>query len=214
MTDLFGIPLDTLTTILLIITLVIMGGVIVLAASNLIFFKISARNLPRRRSQMLLIIFALMLSTTLLTSVLATGNVLTATVQTVAISNLGNVDESVEGGHGDLATFDDWIYYRLRARTRDNPDISAIAATLVEYNLLVADETSRQVRSKVTSMAIIPGSEQGFGGFQDDSDGHIQHTIAQLGLNDVFLNHTLATLLNAHAGDTLYLYSARWPGQR
>ena len=214
MTDLFGIPLDMLTTILLMITLVIMGGVIVLAASNLIFFKIGARNLPRRRSQMLLIIFALMLSTTLLTSVLATGNVLTATVQTVAISNLGNVDESVEGGHGSLATFDDWIYYRLRARTRDNPDIAAIAATLVEYNLLVADETSRQVRSKVTSMAIIPGSEQGFGGFQDDSDGHIQHTIAQLGLNDVFLNHTLATLLNAHAGDTLYLYSARWPGQR
>jgi putative ABC transport system permease protein len=214
MTDLFGIPLDTLTTILLLITVVILVGVVILALSNLIFFKIGARNLPRRRSQMLLIIFALMLSTTLLTSVLATGNVLTATVQTVAVSNLGNVDESVEGGHGDIGRFDDWIYYRLRARTRNNPDISALAGALVERNLLLADVTSRQVRSNVTSMALIPGSEQGFGGLQDDSNRRVQHTIAQLGLNDVFLNHTLATLINARAGDTLYLYSQRWPGQR
>src|SRR5579883_3097011 len=214
MTNFFGIPLDTLTTILLVITLVILGGVILLALGNLIFFKIGARNLPRRRGQMLLIIFALMLSTSLLTSVLATSNVLSATVQTVAVTNLGNIDETVEGGHGDLGQFDDWIYYRLRAHMRDNPDIAAMAGALVERQLLLADETSRQVRSGVTSMALIPGSEQGFGGLLDDSNAHVQHTIAQLGLFDVFLNHTLAQLINAHAGDTLYLYSQRWPGQR
>lgn len=214
MTDFFGIPLNTFTTILLIITLVILGSVVFLALSNLIFFKIGARNLPRRRSQMLLIIFALMLSTTLLTSVLATGNVITATIQTVAVTNLGNVDETITGGHGDIGRFDDWIYYRLLAHTRDNPHIEAIAGAMVETNLLLADETSRQVRSKVTSLALIPGSEQGFGGLQDDTNRHIQHTIAQLGVNEVFLNHTLATLINAHAGDMLYLYGQRWPGQR
>ena len=30
----------------------------------------------------------------------------------------------------------------------------------------------------------------------------------------MYVNHTLALLLNAHAGDTLYLYSSRWPGKR
>lgn len=214
MTDLFGIPIDTLTRVLLIITVVILAGVLLLALGNLIFFKIGARNLPRRRGQMLLIIFALMLSTTLLTSVLATGNMITATAQTVAVSNLGNIDETVEGGHGDIGRFDDWIYYRLRAHTRDNPDISAMAAALVERNLLLADATSRQVRSNVTSMALVAGSEQGFGGLLDDGHPRLQHTIEQLGLNDVFLNHTLALLINAHAGDTLYLYSQRWPGKR
>jgi putative ABC transport system permease protein len=214
MTNLFGIPLTTLTPILLISTLIILVSVILLALSNLIFFKIGARNLPRRRSQMLLIIFALMLSTTLLTSVLATGNVITATVQTVAVSNLGNIDETVEGGSRDIGRFDDRIYYHLKQYTRDNPDIAAMAGALVERNILLADVTSRQVRSNVTTMAVIPGSEQGFGGLLDDQNGHIQHTIAQLGLNDVFLNHTLAVLINAHAGDTLYLYSQRWPGRR
>ena len=214
MIDFFGIPLDTLTRVLLIITLGIVASVILLALGNRIFFKIGARNLPRRRGQMLLIVFALMLSTTLLTSVLATSDVITATVSTVAVSNLGSVDETVEGGSGDIGRFDDWIYYRLRANTLFNPDITAMAGALVERNLLLADVTSRQVRSNVTSMALIPDSERGFGGLLDDTNAHIQHTIAQLQINDVFLNHTLALLINAHTGDTLYLYSQRWPGQR
>lgn len=206
--------MDTLTRVLLITTAVILVGVLILGVSNAIFFKIGARNLPRRRGQMLLIVFALMLSTTLLTSVLATGNVITATVQTVAVSNLGNVDESVEGGGRDIGRFDDFVYYSLRRRTSNNPDISAMAAALVESNILLADVTSRQVRSKVSGMGLIAGSEQGFGGLLDDTNPHVQHTIAQLGQNEVFLNHTLALLINAHAGDTLYLYSQRWPGQR
>ena len=78
------------------ITLIIIGGVGLLAITNAIFFKIGMRKYPRRRTQMLLIVFALMLSTTLLSSVLATGDVITAAVQTVAVSNLGNVDQTIQ----------------------------------------------------------------------------------------------------------------------
>lgn len=213
MTQLFGVPLDTLTTILLVITLVIIGAVGLLAITNAIFFKIGVRNIPRRRTQMLLIVFALMLSTTLLSSVLATGDVITAAVQTVAVSNLGNVDETIEGGSGSPGFFDDRIYYQLRDHVRNDPNIAAIGAALIEQNLLLADVSSRQVRSKVTALAVIPGSEQGFGGMQDDS-GKGQHHIADLQTNEVYLNHTLAVLLNARAGDNLYLYSKRWQGKR
>src|SRR6266571_6435525 len=213
MTQLFGIPIDTLTTILLTATLVIIGVVVLLALSNAIFFKIGVRNIPRRRTQMVLIVFALMLSTTLLSSVLATGDVMTAAVQSVAVYNLGNVDETIEGGHGALGFFSDGVYYILSDHLKHDPDIAGIAASLTEHDLLVADETSRQVRSKVTALGVIPGSEQGFGGMQDDNGkGHL--TITALKPGEVYLNHTTAQLLNAHAGDTLYLYSKRWPGQR
>src|ERR1051326_17713 len=213
MTQLFGIPLDRLTTVLTIITLVIVGVVALLAIGNLIFFKIGVRNIPRRRTQMWLIIFALMLSTTLLSSVLATGDVILGAVQSVAVYNLGSVDETIQGGHGDLGYFRDGVYYNLlRVAGRDH-DIAAIGAALVENDLLVADETSRQVRSKVAALAVIPGSEQGFGGMRNDN-GKGQLTIAGLGPNDVYLNHNTAQLLNAHAGDMLYLYSQRWPGVR
>lgn len=213
MSQFFGIPLDRLSNILLVTTLVIVGGVVLLALSNAIFFKIGVRNIPRRRTQMVLIVFALMLSTTLLSSVLAIGDVITATVQSVAIYNLGNVDETVEGGQGALGFFDDKVYYRLVKVARNYPDIAAVGAALVEQNLLVADEKSRQVRSKVTVLAIIPGSEQGFGGMQNDNgQGHLR--IADLALNEVYLNHTAAQLLNARPGDFIYLYSKRWSAQR
>jgi len=212
MTQLFGIPLDTLTIILLAIAISIVVGVGLLAITHAIFFKIGIRNIPRRRSQMLLIVFALMLSTTLLSSVLATGDVITAAVQTVAVSNLGNVDETIQSSSSP-GFFDDRVYYHLSNRVKNDPNVAAIGAALIEQGVLVADVSSRQVRSKVTALGIIPGSEQGFGTIQDDIS-KVQYHIANLQTNQVYVNHTLAVLLNAHAGDTIYLYSQRWPGKR
>src|SRR6266536_492979 len=213
MTHLFGIPIDTLTTALLAATLAIIGVVALLALGNAIFSRIGVRNIPRRRTQMWLIIFALMLSTTLLSSVLATGDVITSAVQTVAVYNLGSVDETIEGGHGALGFFPDGVYYRINDLASHDSYIAAVGAALVEHDLLVADSTSRQVRSKVTALAIIPGSEQGFGGMQNNNGrGHL--AITALGANEIYLNNTAAVLLNAHAGDNIFLYSKRWPGQR
>src|SRR6266567_9483577 len=107
MSQLFGIQLDTLTNILLIITCAIIGGVVLLALSNAIFFKIGVRNIPRRRTQMILIVFALMLATTLLSSVLTTGDVMTSAVKSVAVYNLGSVDELIEGGRGPAGLYPD-----------------------------------------------------------------------------------------------------------
>ena len=51
MTQLFGIPIDTLTSTLVTITTVLVGIVVLLALGNAIFFKIGVRNIPRRRMQ-------------------------------------------------------------------------------------------------------------------------------------------------------------------
>jgi putative ABC transport system permease protein len=209
----FGIPIDNLTTTLSVITGCIVGVVLLLALTNRIFFKIGVRNIGRRRVQMGLIIFALMLSTTLLSSVLATGDVLTSTVQSVAVYNWGNIDETIEGGRGPLGTFPQKVYNRVGTHAQTSKTIAAVAAGLRESNLLVADESSRQVRSNVTALALLPGSEQGFGGMLDvNTKQHL--SIEDLGTNDVYLNLTTAQLLNAHTGDTLYLYSSNWPGRR
>lgn len=213
MTALFGIPMDRFALALMIITGVIVVVVLLLALTNMLFFKIGVRNIPRRRSQMFLIIGALMLSTTLLSSVLTTGDVLTSTVQTVAVFNWGNVDELVEGGSGTLGVYSERIYQRLQTRAQQEPDITALGAALRMQNILIADETSRQVRSKVTALGIVPDSELGFGGMTDQ--GTRQHrTIRELGKNEVYLNITTAQFLNASSGDTLYLYSQDWPGKR
>ncbi len=215
MTQLFGISIDTLTIILLTIAGLIVGTVLLLALGNKIFFKIGVRNIPRRRTQMILIVFALMLSTTLLSSVLTTGDVMTAAVQSVAVYNLGNVDELIEGGRAPIGLYPDGIYYRVAARASRNPDsnIAAVSAALREQGLLIADETSRQVRSQVTGLGVIPGTEGSFGGMQNIVSKKTM-TIAALQPDEVYLNQTLAQLLNAKAGDTIYVYSQRWQRQR
>src|SRR5215469_17208317 len=119
----FGIPIDNLTTILLVIAGCIVGVVLLLALANRIFFKIGVRNIGRRRVQMGLIIFALMLATTLLASVLATGDVLTSTVQSVAVYNWGNIDETIEGGQGPLDTFSQRIYNKVQRHSRTSTTI-------------------------------------------------------------------------------------------
>jgi len=211
MTQLFGVPIDIMTKILVVTTAVIIGGTLLLALTNAIFFKIGARNILRRRAQMLLIVFALMLSTTLLTGVLATGDVITAAAQSVAVYNLGSVDETITARNN--RTFDDYVYKLAQRIMQRDSNIAAVGGALVENGLLLADETSRQVRSNVTALALIPNSEKGFGGMQDTITRKT-HTIAELAPDEVFLNQTVATLLNARAGDKLFIYSSRWPGQR
>jgi putative ABC transport system permease protein len=214
MTELFGIPLDLLMKILLIVTGSIMLMVMLLAGANAIFFKIGVRNIPRRRIQMLLIVFALMLSTTLLSAVLATGDVINTAVQSVAVYNWGSIDELILGGHGPLGTFSDGVYYILARRVQHDPTIAAVAAALSEPQLLVADQNSRQVRGQVTGLGVIPGTERGFGGMQNVQNKKQILAISALKPNQVYLNQSMAQLLNAHTGDTLYVYSKRWPGQR
>lgn len=179
MTQLFGVPIDIMTTILVVATAIIIGGTLLLALTNAIFFKIGVRNIPRRRAQMLLIVFALMLSTTLLTGVLATGDVITAAGQSVAVYNLGSVDETITAQNNRM--FDDYVYKRAQTVMKRDPAISAVGAALVENGLLLADETSRQVRSNVTALALIPNSEKGFGGMQDTITRKTD-TIAELAL--------------------------------
>ena len=214
MTELFGIPIDLLTKILLVITGVITLVVLLLALTNTIFFKIGVRNIPRRRTQMLLIVFALMLSTTLLSAVLAAGDVLNTTVQSVAVYNWGSIDELILGGHGSLGSYSDGVYYILSRRIQHNPNIAAVAAALSEQQTLVADQNSRQVRGQVTALGVMPGTAQGFGGMQNVQNPKQVFTIRTLKPNQVYLNQSLAQLLNAHTGDTLYLYNKRWPGKR
>ncbi|GAC1669902.1 MAG: hypothetical protein PVS3B1_08850 [Ktedonobacteraceae bacterium] len=213
MVQFFGISIDTLTTILLVVTCVIVVAVILLALANLIFFKIGVRNISRRRSQMLLIVFALMLSTTLLSSVLATGDVMTSAVQSVAVYNWGNIDELIEGGRGPIGLYSVRVYNNIRSHLKETPDISAVAAALRERDLLIADQTSRQVRSKVTALGVLPDSELGLGGLQDATTKR-DRLVKNLPADRVYLNQTLATLLNAKPNDTIYLYSDRWPGRR
>ena len=99
------------------------------------------------------------------------------------------------------------------AGLRGDPLVAGVAPALLAQDVLVADETSGQVRGSVSALAMDPAD----GGALADlraARGNAPTPIDALAPDEVYLNRNAATLLNAHAGDALTLYSSRWPGKR
>src|SRR2546421_11175849 len=110
MNPLFGISMDAIMVGMLVLFLIVSGIVGALALRNRLPLKLGLRNIPRRRAQTVLIVVGLMLSTTLITSALGTGDTMTYSLRTGASGSLGRIDEIVTnqaGAHisGGLASY-------------------------------------------------------------------------------------------------------------
>ncbi|HEU5439376.1 MAG TPA: FtsX-like permease family protein [Ktedonobacterales bacterium] len=174
--------------------------------------RIGVRGAGRRPLRSGLIVFGLMLSTMFVASSLAVDDTISTAVKTIAVFNLGRVDEDVVGGVGQLGVYNQRFGGEVVEALADNPHVSGVAPALVAPNLLLADETARQVRGGVTGIALVGGHAGPLGDLRDTSGRTV--SADALDPSGVYLSHTLATALNAHRGDALYLYSTLWPGQR
>jgi putative ABC transport system permease protein len=174
--------------------------------------RIGLRSISRRRVRTLLIVAGLMLSTTFVAASLAVDDTITQAVKTVAVFNLGRIDEDVHGGSGQLGLFSTDYSVTIEQQLHNDPEIAGMAPALVVPNMLVADETARQVRGGVSALAWQPDHAGPLGDLRDASNAPV--SVNALAANEVYLNRSLATLLGSSPGNTLYLYSALWPGQR
>ena len=106
MTRLFGIPMGSLEVVLVAMLFVALAMVGVAgAARNRVFFRLGVRNVRRRPGRSALIVVGLMLGTAIIAAALATGDTMTRTVRSSAVSALGQTDELVaaKGATPDLA---------------------------------------------------------------------------------------------------------------
>lgn len=175
--------------------------------------RIGLRNAPRRLLRAALIVMGLMLATTFVASSLAVDDTITLAVRTVAVYNLGRVDEDIVGGDGALGVFPERVGDMAALALRNNPQVAGAASTLVNPNTLVADETARETRGDVAALGMDPANTGVLGALTDTTSG-APRPLQALAAQDVYLNSSLAHALNAHAGDTLSLYSISWPGRR
>ena len=133
MKEVFGIPVDTLLTILLVGfagSLCVLGA---LALRNRILVKLALRSVGRRRGRSALIVVGLMLGTTIIAAALTTGDTMSHTIRTTAVSALGATDETIapKGAVDDIpgalgaASGTRWIPERTVARIRAAAEGSA-----------------------------------------------------------------------------------------
>src|SRR5439155_14609625 len=109
MTKLFGVPVGSLAVILLIVLAATLAAIGVLALRNRVFFRLGVRNVRRRPARSALIVVGLMLGTAIITAALATGDTMSHTIRSEAVSALGQTDEVVaaKGVGASLSTGSD-----------------------------------------------------------------------------------------------------------
>jgi len=94
--ELFGIPTQQLVWILLAVFGAAALLLLLSAVRNRVSFRMAARNLPRRRTQTILVVLGLMLATMLFSASFTTGDTLTNSLRVDALKNLGQVDVQVQ----------------------------------------------------------------------------------------------------------------------
>lgn len=213
MNSVFEFSPDSVARPLAIVTALVALILIWQATRTPHLLRIGLRNVPRRKLRTALVVFGLMLATTFVASAIAIDDTIVLAVKSVAVYNLGRVDEQVVRRGGSTAPFPAEFGDEVRNVLASNGHVAGIAPALTLSNVLVADQTARQVRGGVTALAIDDVGAGPLTAFSDASTGAAM-SLSTLHDNQVLLNRSTAQLLNAHTGDTIYLYSDRWPGKR
>lgn len=212
MNSFFDFSSGSLSRPLLWAALVAVGVLGVLAVRGVHLARIGVRNAGRRRARAALIVAGLMLSTMFIAASLAVDDTISLAVKTVAVYNLGRVDEDVMGGNGSLGLFPAWIGDSIVTHLSGQGHVAGVAPTLVVPNVLVADQTARQVRGGVSGVGMLASNEGPLSDLRGPAT--VPAPVSALAADEVYFNSSTAQLLNASAGDTIYLYSTRWPGKR
>ncbi|HEV2216688.1 MAG TPA: FtsX-like permease family protein [Candidatus Dormibacteraeota bacterium] len=214
MTSFFGIPPVTLASWMAGAVGAVLLLLLAFAAVNRVLLRMALRNIPRRRAQTVLILFGLMLATLITTASLSVGDTSAYSLQSIQLRQMGAIDEAftrfpasqyVQGAStDDSAFFSDAQTADVKSRSLADPDIAAVVPVIATSGSMV-DTTSSQSESGNVGIYGVPADFGSVWGPLHGQNG-ASLDVAKLPLNQVFIGATLASTLNAHAGDVLQLY--------
>jgi putative ABC transport system permease protein len=209
MESLFGIPMDNVMAYTLGMTIVVLLIVAVLAWRKPVLARLAMRNIPRRRSQTILIILGLMLATLLITAAFGTGDTLTYSVRKSFTTFLGGTDLQVQkvnpviqfGGPPDfnrpVPTFPESVYTDLKTKVGNDDRIDGWSASMHQIGAVI-DTTSRQVSGQTFINGIRPDIRETVGELLTASGQAFD--VASLGADDIVIDQSGADKLDAQIG--------------
>ena len=220
METLFGVPVQQLMWILV----AVFGfGTLVLGVSalrNRVAFKMAVRNVPRRRTQSVLIVFGLMLATMLFSASFTVGDTLTNSIRTQALEFIGETDVLVRseaqenaagpGGPGPVAGtgyFDAGVADSVRNRL-DDERIGGVAPLVTETVPLVSEDTDLS-EPAVETLGIESGAMEGFDEISTASGSTL--SVDDLADDEVYVSAATADRLDAEKDDTIQAFLGEQP---
>ncbi len=220
MNELFGIPVDTLLTILTVALALALGTLAILALRNRILLKLAVRSAARRPGRSALIVVGLMLGTAIIASALTTGDTMNHTVRATAVDALGATDETVapRGAVDDIpgalgaATGAGWIDERtadvVKSSLASSDLADGVTGAIVDQ-VSVQAPTTRQSEPSVVLFAADPAGMQGFSRIV--GSGGDELSLADLARDEIYLNAKAASKLRVEPGARVVLYAAGGP---
>ena len=214
MNEIFGLPANTLLNILLALTGIILGIVGLSAWFYPLSFRLGVRNLPRRKSQTVLVVGGLALSTMIITSALGIGDTIDYSSKVDVYDGLGAVDIQISTTAPDAQTsfslssgpaqeiddegwFDAGVGDRVAARVRDDAgrvldaSVPAILQTLPVVN---SANNLSEAGVQIRGIGAVTGD-----GFT------LPAALAELEAGQVLVNASLAQALDVNVDDTLLI---------
>ncbi|MEO9254168.1 MAG: FtsX-like permease family protein [Tepidiformaceae bacterium] len=211
MNELFGLSMTYIAAGCVAVTLLIFLIVGFLAWRNPIMFKNGLRNIPRRKSQTVLIIVGLMLSTVIITAAFGTGDTMTHSVTNEVYGILGPVDEIIEWDTAaHPAAPDQQVIPMAKVREieqqfANDPSIKGFVPYIREV-VPTVDTRTRLNHAFSRLVATVPGSLDKFGGLKDVDGKQVN-----LAPNEIALNKALADKVNGKIGDTIQIFYKNQP---
>jgi putative ABC transport system permease protein len=221
--ELFGVPTQQLLWILLAVfgaAALILG---LSALRNRVSFRMAARNLPRRRTQTILVVLGLMLATMLFSASFTTGDTLTNSLRLQSLENLGQVDVQVQadgaGATGQqefgettserAGYFDAKVADKVRDRLSDENHVAGVAPAAIE----TVSVTARGSDLSEPSTDVLGLDQERMKGFDTltTSSGN-ELDLADLGKDEIYLSADAAEGLDVGNGDVIEATFAQKPG--
>jgi putative ABC transport system permease protein len=223
MEELFGVPTQQLVWILLVVfgaAALILG---LSAVRNRVSFRMAARNLPRRRTQTILVVLGLMLATMLFSASFTTGDTLTNSLRVQSLENLGQVDVQVQADGSNASGqqqfgqtsserasyFDAKVSGEVRDRLSGENRVAGVAPAAIE-TVPVTAKGSELSEPTTDVLGVDQERIEGFDRLTTSSGKMLDPT--DLGKDKIYLSADAAKGLDVGKGDVIRATFAQEPG--
>jgi putative ABC transport system permease protein len=237
MTEIFGIPMSGIMTVLVVMLAICLLTVAWVALRRPVIFKMGIRNIPRRKAQTILIVVGLMLSTLIIAAALGTGDTIDYSATSETYNILGHADELVvyspdEENDGSINTA---INDRIPQDTVQEVEnafqgtdlidgvmpvlIESVPAVLIDggppaanANLLTLAQEGKLLQAEPSTylVGVDPARLADFGGLKSINGGDI--ALADIPENAVVISDEMRDKLGAEVGDTIGYSYGNQPG--
>ena len=210
MEELFGLSMNVIMVFLLAIFLAGMAVVAVMALRNRIMLRLALRNIPRRRTQTVLIIIGIMLSSVIMAAAFGTGDTIRFSIHNEAVKTLGTIDEIIvsarataEDSFGTSSYVPYERFLQIRGELEALESVDGLSPGIGETVPGVNSRTSLS-EGRMRVAGVDPSSLSGFGTITLTSGAEAR--LEDLAVDEAYVNDRAAEELEARPGDDIRIF--------